>query len=147
MLRSTRRAIQYLHHFQSIATRNPANFRRMSHSLYTDETPASIKEAKGLHLITQSTPNGQKVQILLEELKDVYGTEWTTSFINIMTNEQKKDWFLRLNPNGWSLRISYVLEIGAKRCLVEKVVFRFWWTTINLHPSRSWKHRRNCSTC
>lgn len=77
----------------------------MSHSLYTDETPAAVKEAKGLHLITQSTPNGQKVQILLEELKDVYGTKWTTSLINIMTNEQKKDWFLRLNPNGWSLLI------------------------------------------
>lgn len=72
----------------------------MSHSLYTDETPASVKEAKGLHLITQNTPNGKKVQIFLEELKDVYGTEWTTTLINIATNEQKKDWFLRLNPNG-----------------------------------------------
>ncbi|MCJ1425022.1 hypothetical protein MMC29_002910 [Sticta canariensis] len=72
----------------------------MSHSLYTDETPASVKDAKGLHLITQSTPNGQKVQILLEELKDVYKITWTTTLINIMTNEQKKDWFLRLNPNG-----------------------------------------------
>jgi glutathione S-transferase len=72
----------------------------MSSSLYTDETPAAVKEAKGLHLITQNTPNGQKVQILLEELKDVYRTEWTTSLINISTNEQKKDWFLRLNPNG-----------------------------------------------
>lgn len=30
---------------------------------------------QGLHLITQSTPNGQKVQILLEELKEIYGTE------------------------------------------------------------------------
>ena len=47
-----------------------------------------------------STPNGQKVQILLEELAEAYGLEWTTSFINIMTNEQKKEWFLRLNPNG-----------------------------------------------
>lgn len=24
-----------------------------------------------------NTPNGQKVQIMLEELKDIYGTEWT----------------------------------------------------------------------
>ncbi|KAI9790216.1 MAG: hypothetical protein M1835_001121 [Candelina submexicana] len=73
----------------------------MSNSnLYTDETPKEVKEAKGLHLITQSTPNGQKVQILLEELKDIYNTEWTTTLINIMTNEQKKDWFLRLDPNG-----------------------------------------------
>ncbi len=55
----------------------------MSHSLYTDETPADVKNAKGLHLITQSTPNGQAVQIFLEELKDVYDTKWTTSIIDI----------------------------------------------------------------
>jgi glutathione S-transferase len=72
----------------------------MSHNLYTDETPADVKNAKGLHLLTMSTPNGQAVQIYLEELKDVYGIEWTTTLINIMTNEQKKDWFLRLDPNG-----------------------------------------------
>jgi glutathione S-transferase len=68
--------------------------------LYGDDTPDSVKNAKGLHLVTQSTPNGQKVQILLEELALKYGTEWTTTVISIMTNEQKKDWFLRLDPNG-----------------------------------------------
>ena len=48
-----------------------------------------------------STPNGQKVQILLEELLLAYpSTSWTTTTLNIMTNEQKKEWFLRLNPNG-----------------------------------------------
>jgi glutathione S-transferase len=47
-----------------------------------------------------STPNGQKVQILLEELSLAYGTTWSTTLINIMTNEQKKEWFLRLDPNG-----------------------------------------------
>lgn len=72
----------------------------MAPSIYTDETPSDIKDAKGMHLITMNTPNGQPVQILLEELKDLYGTEWTTTLIDIMTNEQKKDWFLRLNPNG-----------------------------------------------
>ena len=36
---------------------------------------------QGLHLITMSTPNGQKVQIMLEELKDIYGTEWTTTIM------------------------------------------------------------------
>ncbi|KAI4174441.1 MAG: hypothetical protein LQ346_008236, partial [Caloplaca aetnensis] len=73
----------------------------MSASLYTSETPTSVKEATGLHLITQSTPNGQKVQILLEELKDVYNnTAWTTTLIDIRSNVQKSDWFLRLNPNG-----------------------------------------------
>jgi glutathione S-transferase len=65
-----------------------------------------------------STPNGKKVQILLEELKELYGIDCnppqfalvaagntdesivTTTLINISTNEQKKDWFLKLNPNG-----------------------------------------------
>lgn len=72
----------------------------MADYLYIDETPKEVKEAKGLHLITQNTPNGQATQILLEELADTYGVEWGTTLINIMTNEQKKEWFLRLNPNG-----------------------------------------------
>lgn len=48
----------------------------MSSSLYISETPDAVKNEKGLHLITQSTPNGQKVQILLEELAAQYGTKW-----------------------------------------------------------------------
>jgi len=72
----------------------------MAEHLYIAETPDEVKNAKGLHLITQSTPNGQKLQIMLEELAEAYGTEWTTTLINISTNEQKKEWFLRLNPNG-----------------------------------------------
>jgi glutathione S-transferase len=72
----------------------------MPESIYTAETPDDVKNAKGYHLITQNTPNGQATQIMLEELGRKYGTTWTTTVINISTNEQKKDWFLRLNPNG-----------------------------------------------
>ncbi|KAF1988410.1 glutathione S-transferas-like protein [Aulographum hederae CBS 113979] len=72
----------------------------MASQPYLEDTPAEVTKAKGLHLITQNTPNGQKVQILLEELASVYGLEWTTTIIDTSTNEQKKDWFLRLNPNG-----------------------------------------------
>ncbi|KAK6335711.1 hypothetical protein TWF730_003089 [Orbilia blumenaviensis] len=86
---------------------NLSSTSKMASNLYTDETPEPIRSSKGLHLITQSTPNGQKVQILLEELKAIYGTEWGTSIINIGTNEQKKDWFLRLNPNG---RIPVIID-------------------------------------
>lgn len=71
-----------------------------THNPYTDETPSDVKNAKGFHLITQNTPNGQAVQIYMEELKDAYGFDFTTTLINIQTNEQKKDWFLRLDPNG-----------------------------------------------
>ncbi len=52
----------------------------MAH-LFDGETPDEVKNAKGLHLVTMSTPNGQKVQIMLEELHDVYGTEWTYSLL------------------------------------------------------------------
>jgi glutathione S-transferase len=72
----------------------------MADKLYISETPDEVKNAKGLHLITQNTPNGQAVQIFLEELAEAYGLEWTTTLINISTNVQKSEWFLRLNPNG-----------------------------------------------
>lgn len=68
--------------------------------LYGDDTPDEVKNAKGFHLLTMNTPNGQAVQIYLEELKDVYGLDWTTTLIDISTNKQKEDWFLRLDPNG-----------------------------------------------
>lgn len=71
--------------------------------LYIADTPLEVSSSKGLVLITQNTPNGQATQIMLEELADAYGSstvDWTTVLINIMTNEQKKEWFLRLNPNG-----------------------------------------------
>ena len=57
----------------------------MSSYHYTSETPDEVKNAKGLHLITQNTPNGQAVQIFLEELKDAYGTEFTTTVIALTT--------------------------------------------------------------
>jgi len=44
-----------------------------SHALYGPDTPDSVKNSKKLHLITQSTLNGQKVQIMLEELALKYG--------------------------------------------------------------------------
>ncbi|KAM3158027.1 hypothetical protein ABEW05_001408 [Botrytis cinerea] len=72
----------------------------MSSSFYLEGTPDEVKNAKGLHLVTMSTPNGKKVQIMLEELKAAYGTDYTHTLIHISTNEQKKDWFLKLNPNG-----------------------------------------------
>jgi glutathione S-transferase len=78
-----------------------------SSSIYTSETPDVVKNAKGLHLITQSTPNGQKVQIFLEELAAKYGTTYTFNTINIGTNEQKTDYFLRINPNG---RIPVIID-------------------------------------
>ncbi|KAH6720927.1 glutathione S-transferase [Leptodontidium sp. MPI-SDFR-AT-0119] len=72
----------------------------MASNFYLPDTPSEIKYAKGLHLITTSTPNGKKVQIMLEELREAYGTEFTHTLISFRTNDHKKDWFLKLNPNG-----------------------------------------------
>lgn len=60
-------------------------------NLYVSSTPDEVKNAKGLHLITMNTPNGQATQIMLEELKLKYGTDWTTQVINISTNVQKEE--------------------------------------------------------
>jgi hypothetical protein len=89
-----------LHRLQQINSQVRNSSTMASSSIYTSDTPEVISKAKGLHLITQSTPNGQKVQIFLEELKAKYGLEFTYNTISIGTNEQKKDYFLRINPNG-----------------------------------------------
>ncbi|KAH8197596.1 hypothetical protein TruAng_008228 [Truncatella angustata] len=83
----------------------------MADKLYISETPDEVKNAKGLHLLTMNTPNGQAVQIFLEELAQEYKTEWTTTLIDISTNEQKKEWFLRLDPNG---RIPVLIDNSQK---------------------------------
>ncbi|KAJ5887995.1 hypothetical protein N7495_008036 [Penicillium taxi] len=58
-------------------------------------------------LYTWPTPNGIKASITLEELNIPYKTEG----INISTNVQKEDWFLKINPNG---RIPALLD-GKQR--------------------------------
>ena len=78
-------------------------------NLFTSETPEEVKNAKvsieqlheecheakeacqGLHLLTMSTPNGQKVQIMLEELAELYGTAWTTTLMYRLTLDVVKD--------------------------------------------------------
>jgi GST-like protein len=47
-------------------------------------------------LYTSATPNGYKVSILLEELE----LNYTVHKIDMGKQEQKKKWFLQLNPNG-----------------------------------------------
>lgn len=47
-------------------------------------------------LLTSETPNGWKISILLEEL----GVEYKVRPIALSKQEQKEDWYLKLNPNG-----------------------------------------------
>ncbi|KXT02056.1 hypothetical protein AC578_6688 [Pseudocercospora eumusae] len=49
-----------------------------------------------IDLYTAGTPNGQKINITLEEL----GINYTVHKIDIAKNVQKEDWFLEINPNG-----------------------------------------------
>ncbi|CAH0052785.1 unnamed protein product [Clonostachys solani] len=62
--------------------------------------PTGLIATKGIELLTCPTPNGFKATILLEELKDAYGLEYTSQTINISLNIQKEPWFIAVNPNG-----------------------------------------------
>ena len=49
-----------------------------------------------IDLYTDSTPNGWKVSVLLEEI----GMAYTTHHVDIMKGDQKEDWFIKICPNG-----------------------------------------------
>jgi glutathione S-transferase len=69
-------------------------------NLFISSTPDDVKNAKGLSLITQNTPNGQATQILLEELAVAHGIKWDTKLINISTNVQKEECSSVREPSG-----------------------------------------------
>jgi GSH-dependent disulfide-bond oxidoreductase len=56
-------------------------------------------------LYTAPTPNGWKASIALEEM----GLPYEVRVIDFATNEQKADWYLKLNPNG---RIPALVDDG-----------------------------------
>jgi GSH-dependent disulfide-bond oxidoreductase len=49
-----------------------------------------------IELLTAGTPNGHKISIMLEEL----AVDYRYRKIDLSSNEQKQESFLRLNPNG-----------------------------------------------
>jgi GST-like protein len=59
-----------------------------------------------IDLYTAPTPNGWKVSIALEEL----GLSYTAHLVNILEGEQKKPWFIAINPNG---RIPAIVDRAA----------------------------------
>jgi GST-like protein len=56
-------------------------------------------------LYTAATPNGWKVSIALEEM----GLPYVVRVIDFAANEQKADWYVKLNPNG---RIPTLVDDG-----------------------------------
>ena len=61
-------------------------------------------------LYTDSTPNGIKISIALEEL----GLPYKVEHLNISTNVQKEPWFLEINPNGRIPAITDTFKDGQK---------------------------------
>lgn len=59
-----------------------------------------------IDLYTAATPNGHKVSIALEEL----GLPYTLKVLDLTAGDQKKDWFLAINPNG---RIPAIVDHDA----------------------------------
>jgi len=55
-----------------------------------------MEEKAMIDLYTAPTPNGHKASVTLEEL----GLPYETHAINLPANEQKEEWYLKLNPNG-----------------------------------------------
>ncbi|KAF7545995.1 hypothetical protein G7046_g9437 [Stylonectria norvegica] len=62
--------------------------------------PTGLIATKGIELLTFSTPNGYKASVLLEELKEAYGLQYTVQSIHIGQDIQKEPWFVAVNPNG-----------------------------------------------
>jgi glutathione S-transferase/GST-like protein len=56
-------------------------------------------------LYTAPTPNGWKISIALEEM----GLPYEVRVVDFATNEQKSDWYVKLNPNG---RIPTLVDDG-----------------------------------
>ncbi len=59
----------------------------------------------GITLYTAATPNGWKASITLEELALPYEVK----LIDFASNEQKSDWYTKINPNG---RIPALMDDG-----------------------------------
>ncbi|MEM9689954.1 MAG: glutathione S-transferase N-terminal domain-containing protein [Pseudomonadota bacterium] len=49
-----------------------------------------------IELYTAATPNGHKVSVTLEEL----GLDYRVRALDFRQQEQKEDWYLKINPNG-----------------------------------------------
>ncbi|KAI0541912.1 glutathione S-transferase [Xylaria digitata] len=85
--------------YSTISQRSP----ELSASPQTEEDmsePTGLIAKSGIELLTFGTPNGYKISILLEELKEAYGKEYTWQSVNILKNTQKEPWFVAAGANG-----------------------------------------------
>jgi glutathione S-transferase len=64
-----------------------------------------------IDLYTAPTPNGYKASVTLEEL----GLDYEAHLVKLSKDEQKEEWFLKLNPNG---RIPVIVDREAQDLVV-----------------------------
>ncbi|KAJ8119564.1 hypothetical protein O1611_g10585 [Lasiodiplodia mahajangana] len=84
----------------STASQPPPDSTTTSQAEDEMSEPTGLIAKSGIELLTFGTPNGYKISILLEELKEAYGKEYTWQSINIMKNTQKEPWFVAAGANG-----------------------------------------------
>jgi glutathione S-transferase len=85
---------------RSILTKSKLiNFNKiLSISKFSSSTRplTNSKVGPNITLYTAGTPNGQKASATLE----VLGVPYATKAIDLGKNEQKEEWYLKINPNG-----------------------------------------------
>lgn len=96
-----------------------------------DERPTGLKANKGIELLTWGTPNGWKASIILEELKEAYGKDYTWQPINIGQNVQKEPWYTALGPNG---RIPVIVDHDQGGFPVQEGLAILTYLTRNYDP-------------
>lgn len=64
--------------------------------------PTGPIATSGIEVFTLGTPNGYKVSVLLEELRQAYPSLPAVTYqtVNIMKNTQKEPWYTKICPNG-----------------------------------------------
>ncbi len=75
---------------------------------------------KGITLYTAGTPNGWKANMIVEELKVPYKLH----AISLSDNEQKQEWFEKINPNGRIPAIGKNLQARFKKC--RRIPLKYW---------------------
>ncbi|KAL4892717.1 glutathione S-transferase [Aspergillus ambiguus] len=73
--------------------------------------------ASDITLYTSPTSNGHKVSVVLEEL----GLPYNVQAIDLVKEEQKQEWFLKINPNG---RIPAITD-GAQRIFESGAIMQY----------------------
>ena len=73
-----------------------AKAKKTARKVTAKKVPSKSKKAEMIDLFTDTTPNGYKVSIFLEEAKLPY----TTHYVNISTGDQFKPEFLAISPNN-----------------------------------------------